>query len=63
MGFELGFLTVQKYFFSGRKDYLIGLKEFKICLYQDLLKIYHCNLREKVKVRLIQCYYMISWLS
>jgi hypothetical protein len=26
MGFKLGFLTVQKYFFSGRKDYLIGQK-------------------------------------
>jgi hypothetical protein len=26
MGFKLGFLTVKKFFFSGRKDDLIGLK-------------------------------------
>jgi hypothetical protein len=35
--------------------------EYSLLLqYQDLLKICHCNLREKVKVRLIQSKYIIS---
>jgi hypothetical protein len=42
MSFKLGFLTIQNNFFSGRKEYLVGeKKQFKICHYQDFLKIYH----------------------